>query len=286
MKKVFVALANKKFIEYSKSLFHSARVDGKWDGDFVLIVPKEDKGKFDEKEFTDNGIKIFFGKTLPGNPKPHYYKYYLWTEYFKQWDWIFYCDMDVLFFNKIDFDLEDKQKDILYTNDCAGTPLSYQFEYRKEYVEKMDTDTHAKYEWINKNWGYWDDGLNLPSFQSCFMLFHKDLIQDNTFENLINLHNEYYVYYNLVLHGLTEEQSILNVEFLGRWKELGDKFINAYPRAQELEWEMDKMNKSYEDKRDYKSEGIIALHFYQFFQPWSEHNLRFNPIWREYNDRF
>ena len=284
--KVFVALANKKFIEHSKSLFHSAKVDGKWNGDFVLIVPEKDRDTFNEKEFTDKGVEIFYGKTLPGNPKPHYYKYYLWTEYFKQWDWIFYCDMDVLFFNKIDFDLEDKQKDILYTNDCAGTPLIYQFEYRKEYVEKMDTDTHAKFEWINKNWGYWDDGPNIPSFQSCFMLFHKDLIQDNTFENLIKLHNEYYVYYNLVLHGLTEEQSILNVEFLGRWKELGDKFINAYPRAQELEWEMDKMNKSYEDKRDYKSEGIIALHFYQFFQPWSEHNLRFNPIWREYNDRF
>ena len=284
--KVFVALANKKFIEHSKSLFHSAKVDGKWNGDFVLIVPEKDRDTFNEKEFTDKGVEIFYGKTLPRNPKPHYYKYYLWTEYFKQWDWIFYCDMDVLFFNKIDFDLEDKQKDILYTNDCAGTPLSYQFEYRKEYVEKMDTDTHAKFEWINKNWGYWDDGPNIPSFQSCFMLFHKDLIQDNTFENLIKLHNEYYVYYNLVLHGLTEEQSILNVEFLGRWKELGDKFINAYPRAQELEWEMDKMNKSYEDKRDYKSEGIIALHFYQFFQPWSEHNLRFNPIWREYNDRF
>ena len=284
--KVFVALANKKFIEHSKSLFHSAKVDGKWNGDFVLIVPEKDRDTFNEKEFTDKGVEIFYGKTLPGNPKPHYYKYYLWTEYFKQWDWIFYCDMDVLFFNKIDFDLEDKQKDILYTNDCAGTPLSYQFEYRKEYVEKMDTDTHAKFEWINKNWGYWDDGPTIPSFQSCFMLFHKDLIQDNTFENLIKLHNEYYVYYNLVLHGLTEEQSILNVEFLGRWKELGDKFINAYPRAQELEWEMDKMNKSYEDKRDYKSEGIIALHFYQFFQPWSEHNLRFNPIWREYNDRF
>ena len=280
MKRVFVALANKKFIEYSKSLFHSAKVDGKWDGDFVLIVPEEDRDTFNEKEFTDRGVEIFFGKTLPGKPKPHYYKYYLWTEYFKKWDWIFYCDIDVLFFNEIDFDLDNRQKDILYTNDCNGTKLNIQFEYRDHKVEEFDDYQLEKYNWITENY------LNLPSFQSCFMLFHKDLIQDNTFDNLIKLHNEYYVYYDLVLSGLTEEQSILNVEFLGRWKELGDKFINAYPRAQELEWEMDKMNKSYEDKRDYKSDGIVALHFYQFFQPWSKHNLRFYPIWKEYNDRF
>ena len=94
--KVFVALANKKFIEHSKSLFYSAKVDGEWDGDFVLIVPEEDRDTFNEKEFTDRGVEIFFGKTLPGKPKPHYYKYYLWTEYFKKWDWIFYCDIDVL----------------------------------------------------------------------------------------------------------------------------------------------------------------------------------------------
>ena len=281
MKRVFVALANKKFIEYSKSLFHSAKVDGKWDGDFVLIVPEEDRDTFNEKEFTDRGVEIFFGKTLPGKPKPHYYKYYLWTEYFKKWDWIFYCDMDVLFFNKIEFDLESRQKDILYANDCNGTCLKFQFEYRDFEVKRFNEEQQQKYEWIQENWS-WDT----PSFQSCFMLFHKDLIQDNTFDNLIKLHNEYYVYYDLVLSGLTEEQSILNVEFLGRWKELGDKFINAYPRAQELEWEMDKMNKSYEDKRDYKSDGIVALHFYQFFQPWSRHNLRFYPIWKEYNDRF
>ena len=264
MKKVFVALANKKFIEYSKSLFHSARVDGKWDGDFVLIVPKEDKGKFDEKEFTDNGIKIFFGKTLPGNPKPHYYKYYLWTEYFKQWDWIFYCDMDVLFFNNIDLNVNNRQKNILYANDCNGTKLNEQFK-KDEMTDK------------------WSD---LPSFQSCFMLFHKDLIKDNTFDNLMLLHNEYYVYYDLILDGLTEEQSILNVEFLDKWEELGDKFLNVYPRANELEWEWEEMIKPFDDNRDYKSDGVIALHFYQYFQPWSEHNLRFNPIWKEYNERF
>ena len=279
--KVFVALANKKFIEHSKSLFYSAKVDGKWDGDFVLIVPEEDRDTFNEKEFTDRGVEIFFGKTLPGKPKPHYYKYYLWTEYFKKWDWIFYCDMDVLFFNKIEFDLESRQKDILYANDCNGTCLKFQFEYRDFEVKRFNEEQQQKYEWIQENWS-WDT----PSFQSCFMLFHKDLIQNNTFDNLIKLHNEYYVYYDLVLHGLTEEQSILNVEFIDKWKKLGDKFLNAYSRANELNWEFDKMDEDYEDKEDYRSDGIVALHFYQFFQPWSKHNLRFNPIWRKYNGRF
>ena len=118
------------------------------------------------------------------------------------------------------------------------------------------------------------------------MLFNKDLIQDSTFSNLVKLHNEYYVYYDLVLHGLTEEQSILNVEFIGKWENLGDKFVNVYPRADELKWNLDKMNLSFKDNRDYKSEGVMALHFYQFFQPWSEHNLRFYPIWRQYRDEF
>ncbi len=280
MKKVFVALANKKFIEHSKSLFHSAKIDGEWDGDFVLIVPIEDKGKFDEKEFTDKGIEIFFGKTLPGNPKPHYYKYYLWTEYFKKWDWIFYCDMDVLFFNKIDFNLKGKKKDTLYTNDCNGTPFNKQFEHRPTELEKFDNERKEKSKWINDNYS------KLSSFQSCFMLFNKDLIQDSTFSNLVKLHNEYYVYYNLVLHGLTEEQSILNVEFIDKWENLGDKFVNVYSRADELGWNLDKMDASFKDNRDYKSEGVIALHFYQFFQPWSEHNLRFYPIWRQYRDEF
>jgi len=88
------------------------------------------------------------------------------------------------------------------------------------------------------------------------------------------------------LDGLTEEQSILNVGFLDKWEELGGEFLNAYPRAQEVKWETEKMKTPYQDTRDYKSEGVTALHFYQFFQPWSEHNLRFNPIWKKYNEQF
>ena len=51
MKKVFVALANKEYIPYSKSLFYN--VKDKWDGDFLLIIPEEDKDSYDFTEFTD-----------------------------------------------------------------------------------------------------------------------------------------------------------------------------------------------------------------------------------------
>tara|TARA_R110002020_G_scaffold178229_3_gene371147 strand:- start:117 stop:971 length:855 start_codon:yes stop_codon:yes gene_type:complete len=280
MKKVFVALADNKFVGHSKSLFYSAKIEGEWEGDFVLIVPEKDRGTFDEKEFTDRGVEIFYGKTLPGNPSAHYYKYYLWTEYFKQWDWIFYCDMDVLFFNKIDFDLNNKQKDILYVNEAVGTTLNRQFEYRSEKVEKFDNETRGKYDSMQE----W---VKLLSFQSCFMLFHRDLIEDDIFKNLMSLHNEYYVYYNdLIIDGLTEEQPILNVAFIDKWHKLGDEFLNIYPRADELGWEFDKMETPYEDKRDYKSEEIMALHFFSFFQPWLEHNKTFYPLYKENLQKF
>jgi len=101
MKKVFVALANKEYISYSKSLFYN--VKDKWDGDFLLIVPEEDKDSYDFTEFTDKGIEVFFAPTILECEHPDFYKFYLFTEYFTKWDWIFYSDLDVLFFNKIDF---------------------------------------------------------------------------------------------------------------------------------------------------------------------------------------
>ena len=75
-KKVLVTLANYDYIEYSKSLFESAKLSGKWDGDFVLIVPEEDKDKIDKSIFDKKGINVYFGKTLIGNPEANFYKIY------------------------------------------------------------------------------------------------------------------------------------------------------------------------------------------------------------------
>jgi len=280
MKKVFVALADRKFIPYSKSLFYSARVDGEWDGDFVLIVPEKDKDSYDFSEFYNRGINVFFVPALIGDPPPTYYRFYLFTEYFKKWDWIFYCDMDVLFFNKIDFNFKDRKSDVMYANDCNGVPLYQQFEWENEKLDMNNNEVVSKVKWLYENY------KGAPSFEACFLFFHKNLIKDETFDNLINLHTLYYVYYELNRDGLSEEQALLNLEFLGRWEKLSDKFLNTYPRANELKWNWEKMGEAFKDDHDYKKDGLMAIHFYQFFQPWSEHNLRFYPVWKEYNDKF
>ena len=271
--KVFVALTDKNFLEHFKSLYYSAITIGKWDGDFVVIVPESDKGEFDEEEF--KGVKFFYGETLEGEPRPHYYKYYLFDDYFKQWDWIFYCDLDVLFFNEIDLDLENRNKDVMYANDCNYSPLCYQFEYRDDEVKGFNEKQMKRYEWMRENW------MSTPSFQTCFMLFHKDMITKDRFNKFLDLHQEWYIDLDLCITGLTEEQSIVNVEFINNWEPLGDKFANVYQRANDLEWEYEKIIQPYYDETDYTEQGIIAQHFYQFFQPWSMHNVKFYNVYRE-----
>ena len=273
MKKVFVVLSDKNYLEHFKSLYYSAITIGKWDGDFVVIVPESDKGEFDENEF--KGVKFFYGESLSGDPRTHYYKYYLWDEYFKQWDWIFYCDLDVLFFNEIDLDLDNRKKDVVYANDCNYTPLCYQFEHRKEQRENFNKKQIERYEWMRENW------MSVTSFQTCFILFHSDLIDEKILDSLIKLHEEWYVDLDLVIHDLLEEQAIINVKFMDRWEELGDKWLNVYERANELDWDYEELIKSFYDDEDYTGNGTIAQHFYQFFQPWSLHNVRFYNVYRD-----
>ena len=249
MKKVFVTLANKEFLPYVKPLEICAKEVGKWDGDFVCITK--------DAEFVEE---------LPYNPDIHFYKMYLFHEYFKQWDWIFFCDLDVMFFDKIKFDLDNKQKDILYAN-VDGLSFIKQFNF--------DNKTHSHL--LNQM------VMELPlyvhsfkAFQSCFMLFNKKLIEENYYNKLLEFYKKYYP----IRKTSWWDQSIFNLTFFKKWKPLGKKFINDNPVLREVRWDLSKLEGGYYDRNDYSD--IIALHFYMQFAPWHKHNLRFYPIWKEY----
>ena len=277
-KKVLVTLANYDYIEYSKSLFVSAKLSGKWDGDFVLIVPEEDEGTFDEKEFIDNGIQIYYGDLLDGNPSTHFYKIYLFEKYFAQWDWIFYTDLDVLFFNNIEFNLDKRDKFNLHANldvltfDEQFTLGVKNLGYKEEQL-KIIKDEYS-------------DGIETESLQSCFILFNNQLIKDGYFEKIYDCYLKYYTEYYEEGKTRIHDQAIFNLVFYNKWKLLGDKFLNVHPDlwTEDYGWQINKFANDFYDENNY--DDVIAVHFTNYFQPWKKNNLRFYPIWNERRNNF
>ncbi len=274
MKKVFVTLANKKYIPYSKSLFYN--VKDKWDGDFLLMVPEEDKDSYDFTEFTDKGIGVFFAPTIRCE-HPDFYKFHLFTEYFTKWDWVFYSDLDVLFFNEIDLKLEEREKPFYAKED--NLPFDQQFSgISKETGKKV-------YKWLESTEN--DELMKFDrkkSFQACYMLLNPTvMVENNTFQKLMKAYYEYHVFHDIT-NDLTLAQSVLNIPI--DYSDLGDEFINLYQRYIDLNWDENLLKEEFRDERDYENDGIISVHFGRYSAQWDKNNLRFYPIWKEYNDRF
>ena len=71
-------------------------------------------------------VKLFYPKPLSKDFYIHYYKLFVFDDYFKQWDWIFHVDLDVIFNEEIDLKLSDRDVNTLYAKD-DGLSLYQQF---------------------------------------------------------------------------------------------------------------------------------------------------------------
>ncbi len=273
--KVFVTVSDINYIDYTKALFASAKMDGEWDGDFVVVFPEEEKELYDFKELKDRGVKIYFVKNLPNNNFPHFYKIYLLDEYFKQWDWIFYVDLDCIFFNKIELNLESKSKLKLYANKEVNFSVVEHFvgstteESDAPFFECQNKDEIKKI--IETDFGEGE------AFQTCFLLFNSDIIDKKYFNLLYDYYIKYFVEYEMTGYPGLHDQALYNIVFYNKWKNLGEKFINSYPPLVQNNWQIEMFKNDFYDENNY--DDVIALHFTNYFQPWKKNNLRFYPIW-------
>lgn len=245
---------------------------GKWDGEFCLITTEDTDFEL-TKELETNGVHIFRAPILPENPSIHFYKMFLFDEYFKKWDWVLYSDLDVLFLNPIQLNLTEKNKEVLYTKKD-----SYSF-MQHFYGEATSNLTEEQIEEKSKILQKYGNG---DSFQTCFMLYHTDMIELGYFKKLYKSYLYYYCYYELARNSWWD-QSIFNIVFFEKWLDMGDGFINRNPAMDDIEWDLSKLNIGYMDTNDYTNK--IALHFFSFFQPWNPNNLKFYPIWEQYNEK-
>ncbi len=281
-KKVLVTVVNNDWAYYARQMFMSAIIEGKWDGDFVLVLTEE--SELESFYIFDRIVQVYRPPKLTKNPPPHFYKMYLFDEFFSKWDWILFSDTDVLFLGEIDKKLFDRDKKLLYANTDGLSFMQHfggeydAFEYEKRKREKSLTDEQklAKNEVYEK----YGDG---KAFQTCFMLFNKHFITQNYFDKLIECYTRYYIELELAKNSWWD-QTIFNLIFFDKWNELGEKFINRNPALDRWyddtgipskisKWK--EANKPYYDDTDYSN--TTALHFFHFLAPWSKMNERFYP---------
>ena len=295
MNKVLVLVANNAYIKHAFPVFMSAKDKGKWDGDCVLIVPPDNTtdvhgyentyeiDRKNEQQCLDDlesiGVKIFRTPRLGGNPQAHFYKIFLLDEYFQKWDWIFYCDCDVLFLNEIKLGLDNREKNILYANE-DGLDFVGQFtgvgENNKAFdwhIPKLNEEQKSRVEELSKR------GSNKKAFQTCFLLFNSYFIKENKFKDLQDSFNIDHLYYNL-FDTICYDQGLFNIVFKDSWSEIGDEYVNKNPVLDDTNYDFPLLNNGYEDTNDYT--GKQALHFFRCFNPWEENNTRWNPIWKSY----
>jgi hypothetical protein len=145
--------------------------------------------------------------------KFQWHKLYLFDTYFKQWNYIFYLDCGMTIYQDISPMINEITENTLLAHSDAYPTYEWklycQFDVtNKEYFTKLN----EKY------------NLNIDYFQTGIMLYDTQIIQKDTFDNLINLSFEYPI-------SRTNEQGIISLYFTNIYplfKQIKIKNENTY----------------------------------------------------------
>lgn len=153
---------------------------------------------FPDIEFDDNFTHI----QLNMNRAPHWFKkrfqfhkFHLFNTYFKQWDYIFYIDCGITIFSDITPIINEATENTLLANSDAY-PI---YEWRlHDQFDKTSTEYFSK---LNAKYN-----LNIDYCQTTIMLYDTKIIEDNTYNDILNLLLEYPI-------SITNDQGILALYF-------------------------------------------------------------------------
>ena len=143
-----------------------------------------------------------------------FHKFYLFNEYFKQWDKIFYIDAGMHIFKPINkiIDLDCKNKLLAHSDAYPYLKSKLNCQFETQAYPEIYSKLKSNYK------------LNIDFFQSGILLFDTNIINSNTFDELIKLSEEYFI-------SKTNEQGIMNLYFnskLGIWKQIQVKDDTTY----------------------------------------------------------
>jgi hypothetical protein len=136
------------------------------------------------------------------NRPPHWFmkqfqfhKFHLFNTYFKRWDYIFYLDCGITIYSDISPMLNEKKENtILAHSDAFPT-------YERRLYDQFDKNYTEYFRKLNNAYN-----LNIDYFQTTIMLYDTKLINDDTYQNILNLVLEYPI-------SITNDQGIIALYF-------------------------------------------------------------------------
>lgn len=228
-----VFVTNKKYLEKFYATCNQLRTVGNYKGDVCLIIGDDlNNDEFKNNEFiTENKVIVkhypdthftpeFLEKQKNLNRQSfwfdklfQYHKLYLFTDYFKKWDYIFYMDCGITILNDITpmMEVREGKNKLLAHSDSYpkyDNNLDYQFDTFMEEFQNL----REKY------------CLNVDYPQTTIMLFDTNLIEDNMRDKLLDLTYEYPI-------SLTNDQGIIALYFTcinSAYKQIPLKNENTY----------------------------------------------------------
>lgn len=121
-----------------------------------------------------------------------YHKFYLFTPFFKQWDYVFYIDCGAKIY------------------DCIGAILAC----AKPGQLVAHSDAYPTYNWKLKDQFMVSVTYNIDYFQTTIMLYSTEIIDGYaTFQNLCSLAEKH-------PDSRTNDQGIINLAFLNQWSQM------------------------------------------------------------------
>lgn len=250
MNKVFVIVSDSNYLEHAKYLFSSVKLTGNWSGDFCLIANNVDDSLL--TDFKKYGVKI-----LHRNIENYYYaNFFVFDEYFKNWDFVTYMDCDFTIFGDINkiVNGDDLKKPLLHVE---MEPFRVHQYFCQGWVE---TEKNKSLKGLREIYD-----LDKFGFNAGHLSFNTSIINENTLSDLIKLSESLKNINNHCTIG--SDQPIFNLYFSDKIKEITSQKVSFWRGS---------------------TKDTIAQHHLHAEAPWvnTEYSDRLKKTYKENYDEF
>ena len=195
-----VFVSNLKYFDKFKSTCNQLITNGNYKGDICLIIGDDllnnkildceliNNNNIVIKYFPDIQFSEYFtqiNNNIKNKTDSHitkkfqWHKFHLFNTYFKKWNYIFYIDCGMTIFSDITPIINEVKPDTLLAHSDAFPT----------YIWKLHTQfdtSNPVFLQLKQNYN-----LNIDYFQTTMMLYDTNIIEEDTFNRLLSLSNEY-----------------------------------------------------------------------------------------------